>query len=274
MEKPAGVYTARKKDGTLYYRSSITIRGRHISLGSFGTAAEAGKAYDEARALYASDAGIENYPEPAVDDAASGPQRGLVLPFSKYVSLINYRDNGIYFKTPVYIYSKYFTYHLSPSRCIKFDVDDLFYYSSRTIMQRGGRLFVSDFGMQVGVLSRYGVREHAVCGRDYYFANGDVWDYRYGNIIIVNPYHGVLHFVKNGRDYYKVKIHVNGDYTVGTYRTEAEAAVAYNKAADILRSRGCKKGFPENYPESLDAVTYASIYNSVRVSAKIREYTP
>ncbi|MCM1309010.1 MAG: hypothetical protein NC223_10470 [Butyrivibrio sp.] len=260
MKNPAGVYTARQKDGTVYYRSSITIRGRHISLGSFDTADKAGRACAEARLLYSSEQTIEDYSD------------SLALPFKKYVSLVNYRDNGIYFKTPVYIYSKYFTYFLSPSVSLKFDVDDLFYYSTRSIMQRGGHLFVADFGMQVNLLSRYGIREHAVRGRDYYFANGDACDYRYGNIIIINPYHGVRRFVKDGRDYYKVKIHINGDFAVGTYRSQTEAAIAYNKAADILRSKGCKKSFPENYPESLSASEYASIYDSVKISEKIREY--
>lgn len=262
MKNPAGVYPARKKDGAVYYRSSITVRGRHISLGSFAAPGEAGKAYEEARAVCSCTAGVDDYSD------------ALTLPFKKYVSLINYRDNGIYFKTPVYIYRKYFIYHLSPTCSLKFDADDLFYYSTHSIMKRGGRLFVSDFGMQVGILSRYGIREHAVCGRDYYFANGDACDYRYGNLIIVNPYHGVRHYVKNGRDYYKVKIHVRGDYVVGTYRTQTEAAVAYNKAADILHANGCQKSFPENYPESLDAIAYASIYHSVRISSRIREYRP
>ena len=33
----AGVYIARKKNGEIYFRSSITYRNRHISLGSFQT---------------------------------------------------------------------------------------------------------------------------------------------------------------------------------------------------------------------------------------------
>ena len=32
-----GVYEAYKKDHSLYYRSSITCRGKHISLGSYET---------------------------------------------------------------------------------------------------------------------------------------------------------------------------------------------------------------------------------------------
>ena len=38
---PAGVYTAYKKDGTVYYRSSITHKNKHISLGSFSSENEA-----------------------------------------------------------------------------------------------------------------------------------------------------------------------------------------------------------------------------------------
>ena len=40
-----GVYLATKKDGTVYYRSSITYRSKHISLGSFSTEEDAHCAY-------------------------------------------------------------------------------------------------------------------------------------------------------------------------------------------------------------------------------------
>ena len=261
MSTPAGVYETTKKDGSVYYRAGITIGGKHISLGGFDSAEIAGQVYLDAGRVFNSDMKIEDYAE-----------NRLAIPFRKYVALINYRDNGIYFKTPVYLYRKYFEYYLDINDCLKFDADDLFYYTTHSIMRRGSHLFVADFGMQTNILSRYGIREHAVCGRDYYFSNGDSTDYRYGNVVIINPYHGVLHFVKNGRDYYKVKIHINGDYVVGTYSSPEEAAIAYNKAADILRAAGCKKSFPENYPESLNAITYASIYNSVRISRKIQDY--
>lgn len=263
MNLPAGVYKTTKKDGSVYYRAGITIGGKHISLGGFDNAETAGLAYLDAKRIFHSDTTISGY-----------EYGGFSIPFRKYVTLINYRDNGMYFKTPVYIYRSYFLYYLDVDDCLKFDADDLFYYTTHSIMRRGNHLFVADFGMQVNILSRYGIREYAVCGRDYYFANNDRSDYRYGNIVIVNPYHGVCHFVKNGRDYYKVKIHINGDYVVGTYATPEEAAIAYNKAADTLREAGCKKSFPENYPESLSAIAYASIYNSVRISRKIKEYRP
>ena len=40
-----GVYLATKKDKTVYYRSNITHKGRHISLGSFPTEVQAHQAY-------------------------------------------------------------------------------------------------------------------------------------------------------------------------------------------------------------------------------------
>ena len=259
MDKYAGVYEATKTDGTKYYRAGITIKNKHISLGSFNSPELANQAYNEASEIFYSQIEIESY----------NPSK-YILSFNKFVVLINFRDNNIYFKTPIYLYKRYFYYYFDKNYFLKFDADDLFYYSTHSIMRRGGHLFVADYGMQVNILSRYGIRDYAVQGKDYYFANGDSQDFRYGNIIIVNPYHGVNHFVKNGRDYYKVKIHINGDYVVGTYKTPEEAAIAYNKAADCLREKGLQKNFPENYPESLSAISYASIYHSVKISAKIR----
>lgn len=261
MSEAAGVYVTKRKDGSTYYRAGITVNGKHISLGSYDDIDTAAAVYAEAGHVMACSCSIDDY-----------SKQNLHIPFRKYVVLVNYRDNKMYFKTPVYLSRNYFTYYIEETDPLKFSVDDLFYYTTHSIMRRGGHLFVADYGMQVNIMSRYGIREHAVCGRDYYFANGDRTDYRYGNIVIINPYHGVFHYVKNGRDYYKVKIHINGDYVVGTYHSAAEAAIAYNKAADILHDAGCKINFPENYPENISAISYASIYNSIRISQKIREY--
>ena len=89
---------------------------------------------------------------------------------------------------PIYLKNKYFLYYLSPSLCLKFDIDDLFYYSSKKIMCRGGRLFVNDYGMQCSILNRYGIKNYAVCGKDYHFINGDATDFRYENIEILTTH--------------------------------------------------------------------------------------
>ena len=96
-----GVFTARKKDHSLYYRSSITIREKHISLGSYPTELAAHLAYQEAHMISRADSvGLEDY-------ADSSP-----LSFHKWVVLINFRDNGLYFSMPIYLKNKYFLYYL------------------------------------------------------------------------------------------------------------------------------------------------------------------
>ena len=46
-----GVFLAKKKDASIYYRSSITYKNKHISLGSFSTEEEAHTAYLQAGTL-------------------------------------------------------------------------------------------------------------------------------------------------------------------------------------------------------------------------------
>lgn len=267
MAELAGVFPAQKKDGTPYYRSSITYHGKHISLGSYPSATAAHEAYLAAAALLA--AQLPPLSVCTVDDHAL---YGSALPFDKWVCLLNFRNNGIYCHTPIYLNDRFFFYYLDPSTPLKFDADDLFYYMRRKILRRGGHLFVSDYGMQVSLLSRYGIRSHAVAGRDYRFVNGDNLDYRYGNIEIINRYHGVTKNPSRKHDIFTARIHINGDYLIGRYLSENEAAIAYNKAADVLNQRGFSKNFPRNYIEELSEREYAKLYANIRISKKIRAY--
>lgn len=255
-----GVYKAHKKSGEIYYRSSITYKNKHISLGSYLTEIEANQAYLTASEVIKGSQSIEDYEDT------------LPLPFDKWVILINARDNGIYIKNPIYLKKHYFIYYINRKLFFKFDIDDLFYYAHHKIMKRGGHLFVSDYGMQVNILSRYGIKNYAVAGRDYRFVNGDDTDYRYGNIEIINRYHGVTKSTEKGIPVYTAKIHINGDYIVGRYSTEIEAAIAYNKAARLLQEKGVAKDFPENYIKDIDEIEYARIYHNVRISKKLRNY--
>lgn len=261
MEDFPGVFSAQKKDGTIYYRSSVTYHNKHISLGSFPTPQQAAAAYKEAVSIFA-------HPNISIRQHKSAN----ALSFEKWVTLINFRDNGMYCKTPIYISSHYFLYYFNKEEHLKFDVDDLFYYSKHKIQRRGGHLFVSEYGMQVNILSRYGIKNFAVENRDYRFVNGDSTDFRYRNIEIINKYHGVFQVLDRGIPSYLAKIHVNGDFLIGKYSTEEEAAVAYNKAATLLQQQGVRKNFPKNYVVELDEIAYASLYNKVAVSKKIRNY--
>lgn len=256
-----GVFLAKKKDGTIYYRSSLTFKNKHISLGSYDTEDQAHQTYNEASMILNSSLTLE--------DIAHAT---LHLPFDKAVSLINFRDNGLYIGTPIYLRKNYFSYYLSENEELKFDIDDLFYYSSHRILRRQGHLYVNDYGMQVTLLSRYGIKNHAVCDRDYYFANGDKTDLRYSNVVLVNRYYGVSQYTRKAQPRYRVKIHINGNYTIGTYSSETKAAIAYNKAVDLAKLYGVQKNFPTNYLEDLPASEYAEIYTKAKISSKYLNY--
>lgn len=256
-----GVYKAIKKDGTLYYRSSITYQNKHISLGSFSTEDAASLAYHLADSIL-------HDTKYTLEDFFSCPQ---TLPFPKWVTLINFRDNGIYIKTPVYLHQKYFYYYFSPEDYYIFDIDDLFYYSTHTITRRGGHLFVSDYGMQVNILSRYGIKNYGVAGRDFLFVNGDMRDFRYENIEIINRYHGVFRKTHHGKTLYETRIHWKGDFIVGRYKSETDAAVAYNKAASVLIRKGYDKKYPVNYVEELSPEEYKSLLGKLKISKTITD---
>ena len=126
--------------------------------------------------------------------------------------------------------------------------------------------------MQISLLSRYGIRNHAVAGKDYLFANGDHTDYRYSNIIVINKYTGVSAIESKGQIRYRSQIHINGNYTIGTYSSESKAAVAYNKAIDLALAAGIVKNFTPNYVMEYSAKEYADIYTRIKISKKYLEY--
>jgi hypothetical protein len=257
-----GVTTSYRTDGSIYYRASVTYHNKHISLGGFETMEAAGKAYQQASLVLAT-------PSVMVEDYASYD----ALPFGKYVSLVNFRCNHLYFKTPIYLCPRYFLYYLTPDHVLKFDRDDLFFYASHTIQQKGGYLFVCHYGSQYGILSRYGIHQFAVEGRDYVFVNGDHHDFRYQNIKVINQYMGVSKEVSRGRASYTASIHVNGNFVIGHYTNEIDAAIAYNKAGDILTKKGLEKQFIKNYITSLSAADYQARYASIQISEHIYDYT-
>ena len=99
-----GVYIAKKKDNSTYYRASITHKNKHISLGSFNSVGDANLAYMQADELLKDSSITIN------DYSIESP-----LSFEKWVIIINFRDNRIYFGTPIYARPKFFYYYLSPS---------------------------------------------------------------------------------------------------------------------------------------------------------------
>lgn len=259
----SGAFQTQKKDGSIYYRSSITYRSKHISLGSFSTEKEAHDAYTEAKKLLETGELLS----PDDYDAKNYP----LLPFSKWISLLNFKNNGYYIKTPIYLRSNFFSYYLSPTDVLLFDADDLFFYSNHSIMRRGKHLFVAEYGMQTSIHTRYGIRNFARQGVDFRFVNGDDRDFRYSNIEILNPYQGVTKKGSLKKPVYIAKIHIHGDYMIGKYESIIKAAIAYNKAADLLQDLGIHKNFEKNFIEELSRKEYADIYEQITIPQSIYE---
>jgi len=253
-----GVYVAKKKNGEIYYRASITYKNKHISLGSSDDIKAASDMYKYADML------IKNY-QFTIDDY----EKTCPLSFDKYVIIVNFRDNNIYLSNPIYVRKKYISYYISQSMEMKFSIDDLFYYMSHKILRRGGHFYVNDYGMQVSLGNRYGIKNYAVIGKDYTFVNGDNLDYRYENIEILNTFNGVEIHTKNNKRFYKSKIHVNGDLVIGYYDDAIEAAIAYNKAIDVLKKNGINKNFSANYIEGISPKLYAQIYTELKISDSV-----
>lgn len=257
-----GTFMAKKKNGTIYYRSNITYRNKHISLGSFSTEEAAHSAYLEAQEILSN-------PSITLMDKLEHTD---YLSFEKAISLFNFRDHQLYIKTPIYLHTNYFSYFLSPREEYKFDIDDLFFYSTHKISRRGGHLFVNEYGMQTNILSRYGIHNFSVPGRDYQFVNGDPFDYRYSNLFIINRYYGVFKTSDPTHPSYDVLIHIKGNYKVGRFHDEITAAIAYNKAVDYAISCGIQKNFPENYILDLSGSEYAAIYSKIKLSRNFINY--
>ena len=260
MSMPTGVYRAVKKNGSEYYRISITYKGRHISLGSCDDLDTAARTYEEASALLKGNKGINEY------------SSFSTIPYDKFIIFINFRDNGVYFHNPVYLHQRYFSYFLDRETELKFDTDDLFFYSQHRIQRRGGHLFVENYGTQMSVHQRYGLHPFSVPGRDFRFKNGDETDYRYENLEIINRYMGVELIENTIPKKYRASIHVRGYYNLGVFDSEEKAAIAFNKARKALKKAGIKKDIPANFIADLTSEEYDEIYEKTVLPESFLKY--
>lgn len=258
-----GVTTAKRKDGTIYYRSSITISNRHISLGSFDCLENASAAYQAACSI------MRDHQYHIPDYTPAFP-----LDFSKFIILINFRDSGLYFKTPIYLHKSYFYYYLAPEQYFIFDREDLFFYATHQIQSRGGYYFVCDYGSQYSILSRYGIHNYSKKGIDYVFVNQNEMDFRYENIRVINDYIGVNERQDLSPVRYESTIHIRGNYLVGRYDDPITAAIAYNKAVDCLTRNGFTKKYVKNYITSYHSAQYHEQYQTICISPKIEQLQP
>ena len=253
-----GVYKRVDSKGRDRFVASFTYRSKHISLGSFEKMETANSAYNEALEL------VSDKSQKSLDDYESA----MSLNFEKWITIINFRDNGLYIKNPIYLRRKFFEYYLSPTEVMKFSAEDLFYYSNHKIIRRGRHFFVADYGMQANILHRYGIRSFAVAGKDYIFLNGDNLDFRYENLKIINRYTGVRLEKQFPKPSYVVKIHIKGSVIVGRYTDEVTAAIAYNKAVRLLMDGGFKRKYELNYIDTLNKTEYENRLNEVKLSKR------
>ena len=253
-----GVYKRVDSKGRDRFVASFTYRSKHISLGSFEKMETANSAYSEALDL------VSDKSQKSLDDY----EAAMNLNFEKWVTIINFRDNGLYIKNPIYLRRKFFEYYLSPTEVMKFSAEDLFYYSNHKIIRRGRHFFVADYGMQANILHRYGIRSFAVAGKDYIFLNGDNLDFRYENLKIINRYTGVRLEKQFPKPSYVVKIHIKGSVIVGRYTDEVTAAIAYNKAVRLLMDGGFKRKYELNYIDILNKTEYENRLKEVKLSKR------
>ena len=68
---------------------------------------------------------------------------------------------------------------------------------------------------------------------------------------------------------FKAVLHLKGNYTIGYYDSALEAAIAYNKAVDVVRKKGCQKNFMQNETEGITPSVYADIYSRLSISPKL-----
>lgn len=258
MSNLKGIQILYKKNNEIYYKSSITYKNKHISLGSYKSPEIAHAVYLEAYEI------VFNFKYKFIDFS-----KQMLIPFEKWVILHNFKDNKYYIGKPIYLYKSYFCYYLDEKIEFKFNTEDLFFYATHKIHCRNNYYYVNDHGEQINILSRYNIKNYAVLNKDYFFKNGDIHDFRSFNLEIINKYNGVTMVVKKNKTLYISKIHNINDVLVGIYNTEIEAAIAYNKAIDLLKSYDINKDVNKNYIYCLSSDQYKELYKKTKISSNI-----
>lgn len=249
------IYPTVIKDVTKY-KTYFLYEDHKLYLGTYPTMEHAEKVVKEAEELMQLPTGVPQFNHYSLD-------------YKKIVSLCNLRDNKSYIKNPIYLYPTYFTYYLSKDCILTFDLKDLLYYSTYKIYKRGNYLYTQDAISQQSILSRYGIPNHSVINKDYLFKNNNPYDFRYHNIEIINGYKGVSKKLKGNTEIYVAYIYIKANLIIGHYSSEIEAAIAYNKAIDILSKHDTGKDYTHNIIPFITKSEYDAIYEKLTISPRI-----
>lgn len=245
------------KNSITRYKVYFVYNSKKIYLGLFDTPLAANNALLEAQAIMDNPVDIAQYTCTYID-------------YKKFISLCNFRNHHVYIKNPICIYDSYFCYYLSKEIVFTFDIKDLLFFSTYKICKRGHYVYTQDSVTQQSILSRFGIHPHSVCGVDYKFRNGNLYDFRRENLEIVNAYKGVTHKIKNDESIYITKIFINQNVVIGHYLSQLEAAIAYNKAIDILFENGNGRDYIKNTIPYLTRSEYNQIYDKLDISPRIK----
>ncbi len=251
------IYPIQKHDKE-EFRVYFLYQRHKIYLGSFPSLEDANRILQEAEALMYLPAGPPNFLD-------------ISLNYKKVVCLCNLRDYSKFIKNPIYLFPTYFTYYLSKDIILLFDLKDLFFFSTYKIYKRGSYLYTQDHISQQNILSRFGIQNHSILGKDYYFKNHNPYDFRRENLIIINPYKGVTKKEKGNQTIFVTTIYTTKTIVLGHYSSQIEAAIAYNKGIDLLQAHGIEKDFVPNEIPFLTKSEYEQIYAQISISPTLLE---
>lgn len=259
-ENMSHIYPVTKNDVTTY-RVYFVANSKKIYLGAYKNEVTAQRVLEEAKTIMKASFGLHL-------------MHDFLLDYKKQVCLSNYRDYSVYIKNPIYLHDTYFTYYLSKDTFLIFDNKDLFYFSTSHIRKRGNYLYIQDSISQQNLLSRFGIPNHSVVGKDYIFRNGNTLDFRRENLQILNAYKGVSQKLYKGNTLYMTHIFTTKNILVGKYESEIEAAIAYNKAIDLLSKEHANYHFVPNTIAFLTQSEYDALYTKLKISPRLLSTAP
>lgn len=255
----AYIYPVQKKDKT-DYRVYYLFHSKKVYIGLYPSLTLAKQAYAFAEELLQSCWGIEDLKEAKIS-------------FLKCVSLINLRDHNMYLTSPIYVHDNYFDYYLSTELKLIFDLQDLFFFSTNKIHKRGNYIYIENSVSQTSILNRFHIPPNSVYNVDYYLINGNRYDFRRKNICVINHYIGVSREIKYKEEVYVARIIQKVPLVIGHYNSELKAAIAYNKAAELIMSKDSSKYYKLNQIDYLTSTEYNAIYEALPISPRLTSTT-
>lgn len=250
----AYIYPATNERYRVYYLHKT----KKIYIGLYNTYEEALLAYNFVEKLFTNHLSLDDY-------VSHYP-----IAFEKFIACINFRDNHMYFKTSIYVHSDHFKYYISPDLYLIFDLKDLLYFSTKRIHKRGDYLYTYIGDQQENILKRFGFNKSMTYLKDYTFINGNRYDFRRKNIHVINHYYGVSLETKYNKPTYVTRITINRRIlVVGHYASEMLAAIAYNKALDLVTTSLKEHNYSKNNFPFLTRQEYDSLYESLPISKRL-----